>query len=232
MKKMSKVAAILAALVLVAGLTACQKKAFSGGLMFSNGLIMKGAAVTDYTPDVPAKLSVPKGTAKIGENAFANCLVLASVTIPDTVMTLSHDAFNGCKNLKSAKIGNGVEVIGYSSFEDCKSLASVTMGDGVKAIGSEAFKGCENLKSVKIPSSVETINSSAFAGCENLASVTMPGSMKEIKGEAFKGCDKLEVTYEGTKTQWDGIKKDSFNGIGSFVVHCTDGDVTVKDKKD
>lgn len=232
MKKMSKVAAMLAALVLIAGLTACQKKAFSGGLMFSNGLIMNGANVTGYTPDVSAKLSVPKGAAGIGKDAFSNCLVLTSVTIPDTLMKLSSNAFSNCKNLKSVKIGNGVEIIGFSAFEGCIALANVTIGDGVKEIGEKAFKGCESLKSVKIPGGMEKIYDEAFAGCKNLASVTMPGSVKEIKGDAFKDCDKLEVTYEGTKTQWEGIKKGSYyGGIGNFIVHCTDGDITVTNKK-
>lgn len=231
MKKMSKVAAMLAALVLVAGLTACQKKAFSDGLMFSNGLIMKGANVIGYTPDVPAKISVPKGAAGVGTNAFSKCLVLTSVTIPDTVMTLSSNAFSNCKNLKSAKIGNSVESIDDSAFEGCKSLANLTIGDDVMLIGERAFYGCESLKSVKIPGNVLEIEASAFAFCENLARVTMAGSVQEIGAHAFLDCDKLEVTYEGTKTQWEGIKKDSWYGIGSFVVHCTDGDVTVKNKK-
>ena len=161
MKKMAKAAALLAAMVLAAGLTACQGKGSSGGatvsagLMFSNGLIYKGAEVAGYTYDVPAKLSIPKGVSGINENAFNGCLTLESVTIPDTVTYIGSDAFKGCKNLKSVNIPASVRRINYS-FEDCASL-------------------------------------------------------KEVK-------------YAGTKAQWEEIKKYS---IGNFVVHCTDGDVTV-----
>ena len=204
MKKTVKAAALLAAMVLAAGLTACQ------GKESSKGLVIEGATVKGYTPDVPAKLSIPKGVAEIGYGAFEKCLSLVSVTIPDTVAEIGRGAFNECKNLKSVSIPGSVENTGYGSFNECKVLESVKIGDGVKEIGTGSFFGCESLKSV-----------------------TIPVSVKKIGGQAFGGCDKLEVKYAGTKAQWEEIDistyiVDDSVGKNKFIVHCKDGDVNVE----
>ena len=204
MKKMAKAAALIAAMVLAAGLTACQGKGSS------KGLVIDGAKVTGYTPDVPAKLSVLKGVTEIDESAFENCLTLVSVTIPDTVTYIGSYAFEGCKNLKSVSIPGSVEGTGFASFNECKSLESVTIGDGVKRISTGSFLECDSLKSV-----------------------TMPASVTKIGAQAFGGCDKLEVKYAGTKEQWEEIEvsariEDSSYGKNKFVVHCKDGDITVE----
>ncbi|MBD5437921.1 MAG: leucine-rich repeat domain-containing protein [Treponema sp.] len=174
MKKTAKAAALIAAMVLAAGLTACQGKGSS------KGLVMAGAVVGNYTPDVPAKLSIPKGTTGIYNEAFEDCLKLVSVNIPDTVTKIGEFAFRGCKNLKSVTIGNGVTYIGWGAFEYCESLKSVTIPKSVTYIAECSFKDCESLK---------------------------------------------EVKYAGTKAQWEETGKGS-SGIGNFVVHCKDGDVT------
>ncbi|MDE6350571.1 MAG: leucine-rich repeat domain-containing protein [Treponemataceae bacterium] len=202
MKKMAKATALLAAMVLAAGLTACQGKGSS------KGLVMVGAIVGNYTPDVPAKFSIPKGTTEIYQRAFEDCLKLVSVNIPDTVVKIGMSAFSGCKNLKS-----------------------VTIGNGVTEIGSGAFYGCESLKSVTIPEGVTEIYSQAFRRCTSLASVTIPASVTEIWECVFKGCESLkEVKYAGTKAQWEEALTNSYHGermeIGNIVVHCKDGDVT------
>ena len=227
MKKMAKAAALIAAMVLAAGLTACQGKGSS------KGLVIDGAKVTGYTPDVPAKLSVLKGVTEIDESAFENCLTLVSVTIPDTVTYIGSYAFEGCKNLKSVSIPGSVEGTGFASFNECKSLESVTIGDGVKRISTGSFMECDSLKSVTIPASVTEIDLGAFCGCTSLASVTIPASVTKIGAQAFGSCDKLEVKYAGTKEQWEEIEvsariEDSSYGKNKFVVHCKDGDITVE----
>ncbi|MBD5436609.1 MAG: leucine-rich repeat domain-containing protein [Treponema sp.] len=227
MKKMAKAAALIAAMVLAAGLTACQGKGSS------KGLVIDGAKVTGYTPDVPAKLSVPKGVTEIDGSAFQNCLTLVSVTIPNTVANIGGFAFSECKNLKSVSIPGSVEDTGFGSFNECKSLESVTIGDGVKRISTGSFMECDSLKSVTIPASVTEIDLGAFCGCTSLASVTIPASVTKIGAQAFGSCDKLEVKYAGTKEQWEEIEvsariEDSSYGKNKFVVHCKDGDVTVE----
>lgn len=98
-----------------------------------------------FTYDVPAKLSIPKGTAAIGSEAFRDCLALESVTIPDTVIGIRSDAFSRCKNLKSVNIPASVTSIESGAFEGCTSLTSVNIPASVTSIGYSAFTDCDKL---------------------------------------------------------------------------------------
>ncbi|MDE7292047.1 MAG: leucine-rich repeat domain-containing protein, partial [Treponemataceae bacterium] len=64
------------------------------------------------------------------------------------------------------------------------SLTSVVIPNGVMIIGTDAFRDCTSLKSVVIPDSVTAIDKRAFFGCTSLDN----------------------VTYEGTKEEWEKIK--------------------------
>lgn len=70
------------------------------------------------------------------------------------------------------------------------SLASVVISRGLMEIGDNAFRGCESLTSVNIPEEVTEIGDGAFEGCTALA----------------------EIRFEGTREQWEAIKKgDAWN---------------------
>ena len=101
-------------------------------------------------------------------------------------------------------------------------------GGKAYSINQYAFWNCKNLTSITIPSSVTSIGEYAFYGCKSLTSITIPSSVTSIGDGAFYYCTNLtSITYSGTKEQWKSISKDSnwaYN-TGSFVVHCTDGDV-------
>ena len=98
---------------------------------------------------------------------------------------------------------SGVKIWGNGTFEDCTSLESVTLSRGVAAIGEDVFYGCTSLKSVSIPRSVTVIYELAFFNCDNLT-----------------------VQYDGTKVQWEAVKKGAgkSDSIGSFAVRCSDGE--------
>lgn len=84
------------------------------------------------------------------------------------------------------------------------SLEEIELGEGVNEIGSYAFTQNANLKHIILPSSIEYIN-------------------YNIVDTAYN----VEITYLGTKNQWNNINKVSeWNSSGCItVVHCTDGDV-------
>ena len=62
--------------------------------------------------------SIPKDVINIGENAFACCKALTSVTIPDSVTSIGHWAFEDCSKLTSVTIENeeGKVAIGADAF--------------------------------------------------------------------------------------------------------------------
>ena len=150
----------------------------------------------------PSELVIPDGITEIGDEAFAEYFInnIISVTIP-----------------------RSVEKVGKSAFTRRSSLESV-MFLGTAEIGERAFAFCENLKSVAFESDVTKIGDSAFTGCKSLESVTVPANVKEIGRWAFSDCPNLSVQYDGTKEQWDAIKKSEY-GIGKFSVRFKDGSV-------
>ncbi|MDE5798266.1 MAG: leucine-rich repeat domain-containing protein [Treponemataceae bacterium] len=144
---------------------------------------------------------------KISDDAFWGCTSLASVTIPESVTEIGGGSFRG-SGLKTVTIPKGVKVIGDTlwgdgTFKNCTSLESVTLSRGVAVIGEHVFYGCTSLKSVSIPRSVTV-----------------------IYGLAFSNCDNLTVQYDGTKVQWEAVKKGAgkSDSIGSFAVRCSDGE--------
>jgi len=78
------------------------------------------------------------------------------------VTAIGDDAFAGCESLTSITIPDSVTAIGDFAFYECTSLTTVTIGDSVTTIGSDAFCDCTNLTSITIPDSVTTIGRSAF----------------------------------------------------------------------
>lgn len=77
---------------------------------------------------------------------------------------------------------------------------------------------------------VTRIDSMVFENCNNLQNLTIPTSVIKICTYAFRGCTDLNVTYLGTKEQWEYIVKEESWRYGNAenvfdVVHCSDGDI-------
>ena len=75
---------------------------------------------------------------------------IRELVIPNNVTTIGDDTFAECSSLTSVTIGNSVTTIGEYAFFNCRSLTSVTIGNSVTTIGEYAFYGCEGLTSVTI----------------------------------------------------------------------------------
>ena len=62
----------------------------------------------------------------IGNNAFAGCEFLESITIPDNVTSIGEYAFKE-SGLRSITIPHKVNSIGQEAFYNCSGLTSVTI---------------------------------------------------------------------------------------------------------
>ena len=166
----------------------------------------------------------------IGEDAFACCSALESVTIPNSVTSIGSYAFESCVALTSFygkfasednrcliidgvlnsfapaglttyTIPNSVTKIGNYAFSKCSALTSITIPDSVTEIGEVAFSNCDALTSITIPNSITLIGMGAFAWCDALTSVTIGNSVTEIGEGVFQGCYVLEsVTIPNSVT--------------------------------
>lgn len=86
---------------------------------------------------------------KIGEQAFAYCWQMTSISIPETVTEIGYLAFYQCDGLTSITIPDSVTTIG-SAFQGCDYLTDITIGSGVTNIGENAFEDCTSLTNVYV----------------------------------------------------------------------------------
>ena len=175
------------------------------------------------------ELVISESVKAIPSYAFVNCVGLTSVTIPDSVTSIGDNAFRNCSGLTSITIPDSVTSIGNYAFQVCSGLTSITIPDSVKDIGTGVFKDCTGLASVIIGNSVTSISGETFANCTRLTSVTFGNSVTSIDSYAFSGCTGLtNINFKGTTAQWTAITKSGWwdYETGSYIVHCTDGDIT------
>ena len=159
------------------------------GYQWSNDTF--GATIISHEYDVATGVGViyfSDRITTIGDNAFAGCTNLTSITIPDSVTTIGKFTFSSCTNLTRVTIGDGVTEIGDQAFEGCVNLTNINIPDSVTTIGEYAFSNCSSLTSITIGDSVTTIGEYAFSGCSSITSVTIPDSVTTIVGSAFRGC--------------------------------------------
>ena len=71
-----------------------------------------------------------------------------SYSVPNSVTSIGEQAFAGCENLTSVTIPGSVTNIGFGAFAFCYSLTSVTILGSVTSIGPEAFILCGSLTSI------------------------------------------------------------------------------------
>ena len=125
-------------------------------------------------------LVIGPNVVEIGDEAFANCTGLTSVS------------FDSTKTNKLEKIGNG-------AFNNCLYLTSVTLPGSVKSIGNEAFNSTK-ITAFTIPASVTTIGSGTFANTK-IASITIPASVTSIGNGAFYNVSTLTTLNFDKRTE-------------------------------
>jgi hypothetical protein len=138
--------------------------------------------------------------ASIGDQAFASCSCLTSVTIPDSVDRIGDHVFYRCTSFTSVTTPNRVSTIGRQAFSYCRSLTNVTIPNSVKSIGDWAFTYCIGLTNATIPNSVSSIGGGTFFYCTRLTSVTIPNGVTTIGPQAFLHCGLTNVTIPNSVT--------------------------------
>lgn len=127
----------------------------------------------------------------IGEDAFRNCVNLASLIISNSVTKVGICAFESCNNLTYVNIPASVTKIDGAAFRGCVSLKNINVPDSVISIESEAFEDCTNLESIIIPKGVTIIGYEVFRGCSSLVNVLMHENVTEIRWRALSNCSSL-----------------------------------------
>ena len=163
---------------------------------------------------------IPDSVTSIGQNAFANCNAIETITVPfigssadsdygfsfifgivptslteiiiTTDTTIPQSAFYDFQYVESITLPSGVTSIPDNAFNNCVSLTEIELPDTVTSIGNSAFYGCISLEEIELPDTVTIIGSSAFYGCTSLASIELSEALTSIGNYAFHSCVSLE----------------------------------------
>lgn len=84
---------------------------------------------------------IPSSVVTIGDDAFADCSALVSVSLPDSLTTLGERAFSWCTSLTSLDIPDSVTGIGFSAFGGCTGLVHLSFGTGLAEVGRSVLRG-------------------------------------------------------------------------------------------
>lgn len=119
----------------------------------------------------------------IGENAFASCYYLESVSL-FSCTAISTNAFYRCSSLKTVYIPN-VAHIGDSGFDHCLALSEFN-APLCTDLGIYAFYSCSKLETVSLPL-IQDIGSYAFQYCSSLQYISA-SNCSQIYSNAFNSC--------------------------------------------
>ncbi|MBR2635123.1 MAG: leucine-rich repeat protein [Clostridia bacterium] len=165
------------------------------GVILQNGVTAVGNnAFADCTQ--LRSVSLPRSLEKIGVSAFQNCTDLTAVSIPEKVNKINRNAFLGCTSLEE------VSVKSLSSWLDINFASGANPLQSGKA---ELLLNGNSLQSVEIPEDVSAIPAYAFAGCDELETITIPDSVDSIGENAFLGCDRLNAVHIEDLEAWLSI---------------------------
>ena len=145
--------------------------------------------------------------AYIGEKAFYNCHLLASMEIPSTVTCIGDKAFSAIWYESSPTIANGLDgitfgensqltYIGVEAFCNC-GLDSIEIPANVTYIGDRAFYKTSASMTFEENSQLTYIGEYAFRECE-FTSIEIPSSVTYIGDGAFynsEGLTRVVIPY-------------------------------------
>ncbi|MDE7162476.1 MAG: leucine-rich repeat protein [Clostridia bacterium] len=194
-------------------------------------------------------ITIPENMTEIGSDAFRGCTKLWEiynlsdlniVTGGDVwTATYGHIGLYALNILYTKNEPSGIHVTdgGYTFYttrddvylvdyagEEAEPVLPESYNGSAYKIAKYAFYDFDFLTSVTIPNNITAIGESAFSSCGKLVSVTISSSVIEFGAEIFTQSD-MDITYKGTKEQWDAITKDrKWNSyMGAYTIHCTDG---------
>lgn len=132
----------------------------------------------------------------IGSAAFLRCVKLERCVLPDSLEELGERAFADCLSLKSVKLPEKITELPPKLFSGCRKLQDVQLPDGLQRIGAEAFGLCVALLRFTLPDQVNWMGPRAFIGCSGIQEVKLSASLISVPQSCFQDCSSLRrVTF-------------------------------------
>lgn len=107
---------------------------------------------------------------EIGRRAFSRCWINGCLSLPEGTIKIGEEAF-AYNNFAEIVIPNSCTDIGLYSFCNNESLSEISIGESVENIGEGAFSGCKQIKSITIPAMCKEVGTYFINGCSALQSL-------------------------------------------------------------
>lgn len=147
---------------------------------------------------VPTTVIIPEGYDRVGDEAFANSLIITNIHFPNTLTLIGESAFLNCKKIASITLNKGLENIGKKAFMGT-SLTALKFPSTLQIIHDEAFRDCF-VYDLKFNAGLKFIGKGAFAlSKKGKAETTLeiPASMRYIGAIAFGNRQYQDVFFYG-----------------------------------
>lgn len=144
---------------------------------------------------------LPSTVTRIGDRAFADCIMLSMSELPASVTEIGTEAFSGSSLISFSELPESLETIGDRAFRNCSGLRNLTFGTALKSVGGSAFSGCSMLETVDFSqSAIAAIPDETFSGCAMLDEVILPETVEWIGSNAFRGTDVRDIEFAAAVT--------------------------------
>lgn len=214
---MKKIAWLVAAVMLLSCLVACNPKASNSQLenSFTTVSVSGGVKIISYTGNYTT-LEIPstiggKNVVEIGDNVFKQNYLLTEIVIPDTVKKIGNRAFQACFALESIVIPDSVTFIGDYAFFGCWAAKSLHIGAGLESMGEQAIQYCKSLETITVSEDNDKFAASddgvlftgnyntliCYPAASSMTSYTVPNNCIAIEDYAFRNCVNLETLVIG-----------------------------------
>ena len=161
----------------------------------------------------------------IGLRAFANDILLTSVTLQEGIERIDMMAFFGCKSLSTIGLPESLNRIAFTSFDgtayyndesNWNSHHTLTLGHWV-IVQANLYND-----TVRVVEGIVGLANSAFLGCTQVPKVVLPSTMKYLGDGTFRDCSSLDTVqlYCAVPPQ---LATSTFEGLGSLVAEVPCG---------
>lgn len=201
-----------------------------------NGYVYNFATAVGYNHEKDLSLSIviPEYIGdvgyivkSIGDEAFAGCESIESVSLPNSIVEIGALAFANCVSLEVINFPESLKIIGKASFANTK-IHTVSFGKGYGEYGKiedEAFAECSELKTVILYDRISKIGAGAFIRCRSIESIEIPrGYDLKVGDEAFSECISLKTAT--LSAGHDGLGKAIFKdciSLEEITLNCSIG---------
>ncbi|MBO5477480.1 MAG: leucine-rich repeat protein [Clostridia bacterium] len=190
-----------------------------------------GYESTIYTNIIPAEIDGYTVT-RIADGAFKNKpQITGKIKLPDAIKSIGDEAFAGCVNITSISMGSNLKTIGDSAFANCTSLENVNFNN-VQEIGNDAFFKCYSMVSgIEFPKTIKSIGDTAFylSNVKEMKFQTVKAPT--ITEKTFEGAENLKIIAPKYSTGYT-VEKYWPENIENYIIEGdinTDGIVNSAD---